>query len=573
MRSLGEAAANLPWLSPCAPSLLALARSPLSSIWPLVRTDPGMAIVVARAWADRPVSFAPRSCDLKVIRQSVRYLRTARGTGFVNWAEPACDAVYRSALRQAHLASAMAGMVADCDPHRAWVGGMLASLGWLAAAATDPVELRTLLDDGIRHGSSCAHRHGFNAAAVGRRLGRRWRLPAWQRTIAGHLGLSADVAARLGADRVLFQVVQLAVLLRLREIPEPSIAVGASWGELLASLGLSVDQAEEAAHVASLPLPDTRWESPASQPLLIDLLVLAQGNRKQENRGLIDRLNGDIDRLHEALEANRVEEARRLRALKLAALAEFAAGAGHEINNPLAVISGQAQYLMKRLEVFDGPTEEIDNPAAYVANLKDQLGPSLLKIVGQAQRIHGILTDLMQFARPPAPKAQAIRVRDLVEEVAAELQGLANEKNVRLICAAPSEPTAIQGDPGQVRTALSALVRNAIEAALPGGWAGVRLDQADTKQLVLAVEDSGPGPGALAREHLFDPFFSGRSAGRGRGMGLPTAWRLACQQNGDLQFNGTTAGVTRFSLILPAATDPPVPAYSNGHNGAGRHDQ
>jgi len=95
----------------------------------------------------------------------------------------------------------------------------------------------------------------------------------------------------------------------------------------------------------------------------------------------------------------------------------------------------------------------------------------------------------------------------------------------------------------------------------------MRVEQPDEERLVLVVEDTGPGPGPLAREHLFDPFFSGRSAGRGRGMGLPTAWRLACQQGGDLRYDGSHGEVTRFSLILPAATACSVLASSNGHNG------
>jgi len=62
-----------------------------------------------------------------------------------------------------------------------------------------------------------------------------------------------------------------------------------------------------------------------------------------------EALQRDVDALHEALVTQRAGESERLQRLKLAALAELAAGAGHEINNPLAVISGQAQYLLKKV--------------------------------------------------------------------------------------------------------------------------------------------------------------------------------------------------------------------------------
>jgi signal transduction histidine kinase len=68
------------------------------------------------------------------------------------------------------------------------------------------------------------------------------------------------------------------------------------------------------------------------------------------------------------------------------------------------------------------------------------------------------------------------------------------------------------------------------------------------------------------REHLFDPFFSGRSAGRGRGLGLPTAWRLARNNGGDVVFAGTSGEATRFVLSLPRSQDAPAQVpQGNGH--------
>ncbi len=87
--------------------------------------------------------------------------------------------------------------------------------------------------------------------------------------------------------------------------------------------------------------------------------------------------------------------------MKLSALAELAAGAGHEINNPLAVISGQAQYLLKQLQSAEDTLAEETSPTALLEGLKAKFTRPLEAIVGQTQRIHLVLTDLMQFARPP----------------------------------------------------------------------------------------------------------------------------------------------------------------------------
>src|SRR5262249_52488588 len=97
------------------------------------------------------------------------------------------------------------------------------------------------------------------------------------------------------------------------------------------------------------------------------------------------------------------------------------------------------------------------------------------------------------------------------------------------------------------------LVRNALEAVPPHGWVRVLLELPPGGERVqVAVEDSGPGPTPEQRPHLFDPFYSGRSAGRGRGLGLPIAWRLARQHGGDVPLEPPHPDrPTRFVLVLP----------------------
>jgi signal transduction histidine kinase len=171
----------------------------------------------------------------------------------------------------------------------------------------------------------------------------------------------------------------------------------------------------------------------------------------------------------------------------------------------------------------------------------------------------------MHFARPSAPKLQVISVRSLIREVADSLQSLAQQRKVKLIASEMDHDEDIQADLAQVRTAVSGLLRNAIEAAPADGWAGVRTEKRAQGSIDLIVEDNGNGPCPTIREHLFDPFFSGRSAGRGRGLGLPIAWRLAQQQGGDVCFDGIHSGVTRFILSLPVAATS-ANANANGYH-------
>jgi signal transduction histidine kinase len=468
------------------------------------------------------------------------------GSGFVDWSQPGCSGVYQSCLTYARTAQRLAELSQRGDPHSAWAAGLLAPLGWLAACAVDPAEVTACLADPAFLCDPILtqqQRWGYDQAGIARRLARRWRLPDWLTAVVGHLGLPGEITIPMGADPDLLHVVQLAVGLVQQRGLGLHLTVGGDPTANAASLGLSLTelsksladgerQSAERNPGNVLEGAPVRWTSPYDVPLLHQVLSLAAENLRLLDSATIEQLERERDRLHHALEKQRHEEAERLKAQKLNALAEFAAGAAHEINNPLAVISGQAQYLLGR---------EVE-PARQRA---------LQTINGQALRIHQLLNELMQFARPPRLQKEALDLRALLREVALSLSDLAAQRQVQLICPDPDPALMLQADTRLLRTALECLLRNAIEAAPAGGWAGMRVVLPDPDHIEFIVEDSGTGPAAAQRDHLFDPFYSGRLAGRGRGFGLPTAWRLAREHGGDVRFDRAVDGPTRFILHLP----------------------
>jgi signal transduction histidine kinase len=544
-----------------------------------LRVDPAATLLVVRQVAPRlaspAVSFFPAVLhDPAVGEGALRFLQLDRPlAGFIDWSHPAPRPVYQATLAYARVAHLTAAACGRGDPENAWVCGLLAPLGWHAACTSVPDAVAACLDDPeFAHDPAAVQqrRWGLDHAALARRLLRRWNVPDWLAACTGHLGLPADVAAQFGADPDLFRIVQLAVGLVQERAGGLRLGVGADVAELAAALSLTADDLAELRREAGResPAPDA-WESPAGTPLLADLLALAAENSRLRDVPTVARLEGEHDRLHQALEQGRAEQARLLQGQKLAALAEFAAGAGHEINNPLAVISGQAQYLLRQIQKSEVRSQKSDGEAPESIDsclLTSDFSTSLHTIIGQTQRIHVLLNELMQFARPPRPKKQAADAAGLVREVAATLTDAAAGRKVRLVCPEPAEPLALHVDPGQARTALTCLLRNAIEAAPADGWAGVRLEAPAPDRLDLVVEDNGTGPPPVQREHLFDPFFSGRQAGRGRGLGLPTAWRLAREQGGDVRFDTPPGGPTRFVLSLPRyTTSNGTPHAENGH--------
>jgi signal transduction histidine kinase len=456
--------------------------------------------------------------------------------GIVDWDRPEVRPIYHSCLEFARQAERAAHQTGRCDPDEAWVCGLLAPLGWLAVCAADPAAAGACLaDPGFSADPAGCQRRlwGADNAALARRLARAWQLPAWLAVMVGHPGLPAEVVRGLGADTGLLEAVRAAV-----------VAVGeVGTGDL----GLSRGRIGGAVTVSRPDGPaPVGWQDPYQLPWLRDLLTVAAENRRIRNEPARERLERDLDALQAALEEQVRGAAEQSRRGKLQALAEFAAGASHEINNPLAVISGQAQYLLgHEQDWFPGAPD-------------GQARRALEKIVSQTRRVHGILRELMQYARPLPPRRTWVDVPALLGEVAASLRDLIEQRRVRVEVQAPAEPLAAYLDAEQVRTALGCLLRNAVEAAPADGWARLRLSPLDGgAAFEVAVEDNGPGPDPAQRDSLFDPFFSGRTAGRGRGLGLPIAWRLIGQHGGEVRLEAAAAGEpTRFLVRLPRSADP-----------------
>jgi signal transduction histidine kinase len=332
----------LPWLAPGTAALVALARCGSAEVWLRVRTDPGAVLLLAPCLSDESPDISSA-----VLATALRRL-DAPAASFVDWSRPDVVPVYRAAIAFARLAESLARTTGACDPFRAWAAGLLAPLGWLAVAAVEPEAVNECLREPVYADDLPRVQRQLwriDAHAIARRLARRWDLPDWLRFVVGDLALPADTAVSLGADDRLFRVAQLAVAQAQANGYHLGLPVGTSDDELLRSLGLSADDLRKILHRwrdDSVATPE-QWTDPHAEPLLPDVLAAALELRRREEGPSGESLEREIDRLHGALLAQRTTEAERLHRLKLRAMAELAAGAGHEINNPLAVISGQSQ--------------------------------------------------------------------------------------------------------------------------------------------------------------------------------------------------------------------------------------
>lgn len=215
---------------------------------------------------------------------------------------------------------------------------------------------------------------------------------------------------------------------------------------------------------------------------------------------------------------------------KLASMRQLAYGASHEVNNPLANISTRAQALLR---------DETD------AKRRQRLAT----IDAQAFRAHDMISNLMTFARPPKPVFKRCQISPIAERVLGRLQELAGFQNSQLIQEVDSG-LYIEADADQIEEVLYAMVQNSLESLRNGGHVKIRSGASDDGWARIEVIDDGPGMDANVRRHLFDPFFSGREAGRGLGFGLSKAHRLIELHRGRIFVKDGDLGA-HFEICLP----------------------
>ncbi|MCA9059622.1 MAG: HAMP domain-containing histidine kinase [Planctomycetaceae bacterium] len=224
---------------------------------------------------------------------------------------------------------------------------------------------------------------------------------------------------------------------------------------------------------------------------------------------------------------------------RLASLAEFAAGAGHEINNPLGSILGQTQLLLKT-------TTEIGSRQ------------SLETIGAQAWRIRDMIGQTMLFARPPVPATTEFDLAAVADIVCAAARETLQSDEIQVTNESSVTHVSIRGDQPQLTTLMDELIRNAAEAIRGTNHPGtIRLrvtPYPDHHAVGIRIRDNGLGlTDSLIQRHLFDPFFSGRQAGRGLGFGLSLCYQIVRSHHGIL-LPWSNTDETCFEIALPHNT-------------------
>ncbi len=228
-------------------------------------------------------------------------------------------------------------------------------------------------------------------------------------------------------------------------------------------------------------------------------------------------------------QALRENQERLVQSEKLAGIGRLAAGVAHEINNPLGVILGYTRLLKK------------DADASTASDL--------VIIEDETLRCKEIVEGLLDLSRPLGAPRQPIDLRELCDDVVTRL---ADSKALDGVSLTVQGGATTLGHPQKLRQVLLNLLKNAVEAAGPGGCVDVQV-ASNGDAATVSVADTGPGIEPRTRDRVFEPFFTTKP--HGTGLGLAVSQAIARAHNGAIEVASAPSGGALFTLRIPDPTE------------------
>ncbi len=234
-----------------------------------------------------------------------------------------------------------------------------------------------------------------------------------------------------------------------------------------------------------------------------------------------------------------------VRAERLAAVGELAGGVAHEINNPLMIILGQVHLLFQSRD-----SEEVLN--------------GLKVIDGATKRAASIVRDLVLFAEHFPLHPSRCQVAEELKHVLALQRGRLEAQHVEVRTEFEASPD-IWADVNQLQEAFLHLIQNAEQAMVGAhghGTLTVRVKPSAGGGVRVEIADDGPGVPADDLARIFNPFFTTKPPGEGRGLGLSVAYSIVAEHEGIIRAENSEAGGALFSIELPVGAPAVEPSLT-----------
>ncbi|MEM9695649.1 MAG: ATP-binding protein, partial [Myxococcota bacterium] len=279
--------------------------------------------------------------------------------------------------------------------------------------------------------------------------------------------------------------------------------------------------------------------------------VVGRGSRE------IRQLARSFNRTLEELSAMRERLARTER---IAARREVARQVAHEIKNPLAPIRGAVENL-RRLRERDSP------------KFDEYFDEATITVLSEVHRIKTIVDEFTKFARMPPPQFEAVDVVEVAERVAtlhrtdAEITGERQEVAVHPL----TPPPVVTADRDQLVQVLTNLVQNGLEAARElhdrSPRVEVSFEAAGEREVLVIVDDNGPGVAADLRPRLFEPYVSSKA--EGTGLGLAIVQTIVHEHGGEIACAAAPSPLGGARFVITLVVDGPPMLLAQPHSDLG----
>ncbi len=238
--------------------------------------------------------------------------------------------------------------------------------------------------------------------------------------------------------------------------------------------------------------------------------------------------------IRELTERTRLEQQLR-QAEKLSALGQLISGVAHELNNPLAVIKGYLELVLDRHDIAQNTRTDLQ------------------KVASEANRAAKLVSNFLSFAREQPAMQRMTNLNELVQRVAELRRFDLRIASVDLVLELDPDLPQTLADADQMQQVLVNLVTNGIHALMDVELPRRLLisTKVQNGNIVLVVQDNGPGVPADYISRIFEPFFTTKEVGTGTGLGLSIAHSILADHHGRIYYEDATPRGARFIMEMP----------------------